>query len=82
VLGHVQRGGAPNAFDCALAASFGAEAVQAICDHKNDVFVSWNGVNVETKAFTTIAGHIKRVLPTTAALRAAKGLGIYCGEVG
>ncbi|USO01326.1 MAG: 6-phosphofructokinase [Alphaproteobacteria bacterium] len=79
VLGHIQRGGAPNAFDSVLAASFGTQAVKSLCVHQKNVFVSWNGYSVDVKDFTSITGQIKRVLPTTLELRAANSLGIYCG---
>src|SRR4029453_16981331 len=40
VLGHVQRGGRPNAFDRMLATSFGAAAVRALAEGKRDVMVA------------------------------------------
>ena len=40
VLGHLQRGGSPNAFDRMLATNFGACAVRALAEGKRGVMVA------------------------------------------
>jgi len=42
VLGHIQRGGTPTAFDRSLAAHMGSEAVEALLNQKTGKMVTWN----------------------------------------
>ena len=42
VLGHLQRGGIPTAFDRSLASAYGSAAVRAIADGNLGQMVSWN----------------------------------------
>jgi 6-phosphofructokinase 1 len=46
VLGHVQRGGSPSAFDRILASRFGERAVRALLDGDDAVAVGLNGAEV------------------------------------
>jgi 6-phosphofructokinase 1 len=48
VLGHVQRGGSPSAFDRILASRMGAEAVRALLAGESDVAVGLRGAIVAT----------------------------------
>ncbi len=50
VLGHVQRGGTPTAFDRVLATRYGVEAVDAITRGETGVMVSLQGTDVVTVA--------------------------------
>lgn len=43
ILGHVQRGGSPTAFDRMLAARMGSKAVQALIDGQTDVMTGLHG---------------------------------------
>jgi 6-phosphofructokinase 1 len=43
ILGHVQRGGSPTAFDRRLALSMGVEAVDALLDGEVDVMIALQG---------------------------------------
>jgi 6-phosphofructokinase 1 len=43
ILGHVQRGGIPSAFDRMLATRLGVRAVEALLDGKNDIMVGLQG---------------------------------------
>lgn len=47
ILGHIQRGGSPTAFDRMLAARMGIKAVQALLDGQTDVMVALQGRNME-----------------------------------
>jgi 6-phosphofructokinase 1 len=47
VLGHIQRGGRPTAFDRILAARLGHAAVEALVDRKSDVCVHLKNGNLE-----------------------------------
>ena len=47
ILGHIQRGGSPTAFDRMLASRLGVKAVQALLSGESDVMVGLQGRNVE-----------------------------------
>jgi 6-phosphofructokinase 1 len=48
ILGHVQRGGGPSAFDRRLASLLGMRAVEALRDGNYGVMVGMNGRNIDT----------------------------------
>jgi 6-phosphofructokinase 1 len=43
ILGHIQRGGKPSAFDRLLATRFGVRAVELLLEGQNGVMVGLNG---------------------------------------
>jgi 6-phosphofructokinase 1 len=43
ILGHVQRGGSPSAFDRLLASRLGVAAIDAMCDDRTGVMVGLSG---------------------------------------
>lgn len=61
VLGHVQRGGSPSAFDRVLGTRFGIEAVQLIVQKKYGVMVSLQGNKIVPVPLKQIAGDLKTV---------------------
>lgn len=79
VLGHLQRGGAPTAFDRVLATQFGAHAVKLIDEEQFG-----NMVCYEPPAISSVpiidAIHIKRVGPESAIVQSARALGISFGD--
>ena len=48
ILGHVQRGGTPNAYDRVLATRFGVAAVDAITRGETGTMVALRGTEIET----------------------------------
>ena len=48
ILGHIQRGGGPSAFDRRLASLLGMRATEALRDGKSGVMVGMDGRNIET----------------------------------
>lgn len=60
VLGHVQRGGSPCAFDRILASVLGLRAVEALCEGKKNIFL---GVQEEKVAITPIEEIIGKKKP-------------------
>lgn len=48
ILGHIQRGGRPSAFDRLLATRLGVKAVEALLAGKSDVMVALQGRQIET----------------------------------
>ncbi|MFB7499763.1 6-phosphofructokinase [Streptomyces sp. NPDC056161] len=64
VLGHVQRGGTPSAFDRWLATRFGLHAVDAVKDGDFGVMVSLDGTRIVRVPLADVTGRIKTVDPS------------------
>ena len=62
-LGHVQRGGAPGAYDRILASRLGRGAVEAIDRGEFGVLVGQNGNNIITTPYEMIEGKTKTLDP-------------------
>ncbi|UYM05384.1 6-phosphofructokinase [Solicola gregarius] len=63
VLGHVQRGGTPTAFDRWLATRFGLHAIQAVHDGDFGTMVALHGTEIERVALKEGTGELKTVRP-------------------
>jgi len=61
VLGHVQRGGTPSAFDRVLGTRFGVEAVNLIKNKKFGYMVSLQGNKIESVPIEQATGKLKTV---------------------
>jgi phosphofructokinase-like protein len=61
VLGHIQRGGAPSAFDRVLATRFGVAAIDAIHDGANGQMVALKGLDIERVPLADAVGTMKLV---------------------
>lgn len=61
VLGHVQRGGDPTAFDRLIASKLGAKAVDALWSGGADLVVGINGDAVISTPVETVLGHKKTI---------------------
>ena len=61
VLGHLQRGGAPTAFDRILASRLGAQAVEALLEGENQVAMSYNAGQVEAVPFSEVFAATKEI---------------------
>ncbi len=57
ILGHVQRGGRPGAFDRMLASRLGYAAVEALAAGENDVMVALQGREIATIPLEEVARH-------------------------
>lgn len=68
VLGHVQRGAAPGAFDRILGSRLGAGAVDQLAKGHHGVLVGLIGSRVQTTPLADVVGHIKPLDPDTLAL--------------
>ncbi|HEY2892254.1 MAG TPA: ATP-dependent 6-phosphofructokinase [Dongiaceae bacterium] len=80
VLGHIQRGGAPNARDRIMASAFGVRAVDLIAEGRFDRMVAWNARSVEDVPILEAIRHYQAVDPKGALAHTARGLGICLGE--
>ena len=79
VLGHLQRGGRPNAFDRMLATNYGSCAVRALANGKSGVMVALQAGDVVTVALTEAIKGIKTVPPGGQLVRTARDTGISFG---
>jgi 6-phosphofructokinase 1 len=79
VLGHLQRGGRPNAFDRMLATSFGACAVRAFAHGEKGVMVALQAADVVTVPITEAITNTKTIPPSGQMVRTARDTGISFG---
>src|SRR5262249_8297871 len=79
VLGHVQRGRPPGAFDRELATRFGVKAVELIVEGKFGHVTAMNAGKVCAKPISTAVKKLKLVDPAGDLVRAAKSVGIELG---
>jgi ATP-dependent phosphofructokinase / diphosphate-dependent phosphofructokinase len=63
VLGHIQRGGTPSAFDRWLATRFGLHAIDAVADGDFGTMVALRGKNIERVKLIEGTGELKLVSP-------------------
>ena len=80
VLGHLQRGGRPNAFDRMLATNYGSCAVRALANGESGVMVALQAGDVVTVPITEAIKNIKTVPPNGQLVRTARDTGISFGE--
>ncbi|HEX7176841.1 MAG TPA: ATP-dependent 6-phosphofructokinase [Pyrinomonadaceae bacterium] len=79
VLGHLQRGGSPNAFDRMLATNFGSAAVRALVRGERGVMVALQAANVITVPISHAIANLKTVSPDSQLVRTARDIGVSFG---
>jgi 6-phosphofructokinase 1 len=79
VLGHLQRGGRPNAFDRMLATNYGSCAVRALAENKRGVMVALQAGDVVTVPLSEAIANVKTVPPAGQLVRTARDTGISFG---
>ena len=79
VLGHLQRGGSPNAFDRMLATNFGACAVRALAEGERGVMVALQAADIVRVPLTEAIANIKTVPPASQLVHTARATGISFG---
>lgn len=81
VLGHLQRGGTPTAFDRMLATSYGSAAVRAIADGNLGQMVSWSCSQLTLIRLEQVVKAVKSVPREHHLIRVARDLGIsFAGD--
>ncbi|HEY0376296.1 MAG TPA: ATP-dependent 6-phosphofructokinase [Pyrinomonadaceae bacterium] len=80
VLGHLQRGGTPNAFDRMMATNFGACAVRALAAGERGVMVALRASEVITVPLLEAVSALKTVPPDGQLVRTARDTGISFGN--
>ncbi len=63
ILGHIQRGGSPTAFDRLLATRFGVSAVKALTEGKTGVTVSLQGTAIDFHPLEDVIGKQRPINP-------------------
>ncbi|MEW6406095.1 MAG: ATP-dependent 6-phosphofructokinase [Chloroflexota bacterium] len=80
VLGHIQRGGTPTAFDRLLASRYGAAAVRLAAKGGFDRMVALRCGEVTDISLEEATAYIKQVKPDDDTVIAARGMGISFGD--
>ncbi|HTK37651.1 MAG TPA: 6-phosphofructokinase, partial [Pyrinomonadaceae bacterium] len=76
VLGHLQRGGSPNAFDRMLGTNFGACAVRALASGQTGKMVALQAGTIVTAPLSEACANIKTVPIDGQLVRTARDIGI------
>jgi ATP-dependent phosphofructokinase / diphosphate-dependent phosphofructokinase len=80
VLGHLQRGGTPIAYDRVLATQFGAKAFEMVLDEEFGKMVAYRHPNIVTVPLKEAISHYNFVDPKSDLVKAARGIGICMGD--
>ena len=80
VLGHLQRGGSPNAYDRLLALRFGSAAVRMVHERRFGTMVALDPPNVLAVPLEEAIAHIKTVPLDCDVIQTARSLGISLGD--
>ncbi len=80
VLGHLQRGGAPTAFDRVLATRFGGKAVDLAREGSFGTMVAFAPPEITARPLEEVVGKTKTVPPDYDLLQTARAIGIAFGD--
>ncbi len=80
VLGYIQRGGNPSAYDRTLSTRLGSYAGRLAKEGRFGVTVAVNGANITFNALADVAGKYKFVDPASEIVRAAEDIGVSFGR--
>lgn len=79
VLGHLQRGGSPSAYDRILATRFGVKAVELLANGHFAQMVALKGTEIQAVPLESAIRQLKRVEPHGEFVQAAESVGISFG---
>ncbi len=80
VLGHLQRGGAPTAFDRLIGLRFGAAAIRAVADRDFGTMVGYHPVEIHRLRLEDVVGRCKAVPLDSDTVMTARELGVSLGD--
>jgi 6-phosphofructokinase 1 len=80
ILGHLQRGGTPNAFDRILASQFGVRAFELVLAKKWGHMVAYKHPNIVAVPIKEAIKEYNLVNPKGNLIKTARGLGISLGD--
>jgi 6-phosphofructokinase 1 len=63
ILGHIQRGGKPSAFDRSLSTRFGVKAVEFLVSGQTNVMTGLNGRDMEAVPLKNVISRVKTLSP-------------------
>ena len=79
LLGHVQRGGSPTAFDRVLATRFGCHAAELLHEGRFGRMVTLRGDRIDSAPLADVAGRTRTVPPDHELVRTARSTGVMLG---
>lgn len=80
VLGHLQRGGSPIAYDRVLATQFGVKAFEMVLEKRYGEMVAYRHPNIVSVPFDEAISHYNFVDPDSSLVKTARGVGICLGD--
>ena len=80
MLGHIQRGGSPCAFDRILGTRLGSYAVQAAAEGSYGTMVALKTPDIALVPLSELAGKVRRVAPDSQLIQNAELIGISMGR--
>lgn len=80
ILGHLQRGGTPTAYDRILATEFGVKAVELVLEGNYGQMVSYNNARVVSVPISSAIAEYKHVDLDSDLVKTARGVGISLGD--
>ncbi len=80
ILGHLQRGGTPNAFDRILATELGVKAVELVLENTFGVMVAHQKQKLIPVVFTSVLDKYNQVNLNGNLIKTARGIGISFGD--
>jgi len=80
VLGHLQRGGTPTAFDRVLATQYGSEAVDLVARRRFGRMVALRGSRITSVPIADAVAELKLVPPDGALVKTARRVGTSFGD--
>jgi phosphofructokinase-like protein len=80
VLGYLQRGGSPTAFDRVLSTRYGVAAVEACLDHDYNVMVALQGDKIIRVPLSQAGGKTRNVPLDSELIRAGRRIGVCFGD--
>jgi phosphofructokinase-like protein len=80
VLGHLQRGGIPVAYDRILATEFGVKAFEMVLEKRFGEMVAYRHPEIVSVPLTEVTGQEKLVQTDSALVMTARGVGISFGD--
>ncbi len=80
VLGHLQRGGTPLAYDRILATQFGVKAFEMVLEKKFGQMVAYRHPDIVSVPLSEVANKYNYVNPDSDLVKTARGVGICLGD--
>ena len=80
VLGHLQRGGIPIAYDRILATEFGVKAFEMVLERQYGQMVAYRHPDIVAVPLSDVIGNEKLVSPDSTLIQTARGIGISFGD--